>query len=366
MGRVAPAVTLSVSVRKRLSNFGVDVAFAVPPGITILFGPSGSGKTTVLRSIAGLVRPDAGRIAAGGAVLFDAASALDVPVQRRAIGYVSQQLALFPHLTVGQNVEYGIAHVDPSVRRERVGAVLESFRIAGLVTRRPRDISGGEQQRVALARALVTHPRVLLLDEPLSALDYATQTRIIDDLRAWNRDRAIPVLYVTHAHREVFALGDRVIVLDEGKVLAQGTPHDVLEAPVRHSLAATAGFENLFEATVLSANAASGTMVCRLGGTSTDVEVPFSGAAEGDPVRLAVRAGDILLAGEEPRALSARNILPGRVRGVRRQGPAMVVHLDAGAAFEVHVTPGAAESLALAEGRTVWLVIKTYSWRVVR
>ena len=357
---------LSVRLRTRLSPmFLVDVAFDVPSGISILFGASGSGKTTVLRGIAGLRRPDAGRISVGDAVLFDSAAAVDVPVPKRGIGYVAQDLALFPHLSVADNIEYGIAGSDRASRAERVRAVADSFRIVHVLGRRPDRISGGEKQRVALARALVTNPRVLLLDEPLSALDYATQTHIMDDLRSWNRERAIPVIYVTHAHREVFALGERVVVLDRGTVVATGTPHDVLDAPSRHALATLAGFENIFDATVLASRIEWGTMLCRLSGTITEVEVPLSGAEPGETIQLAVRAGDILLASEEPRGLSARNVLLGTVREVGRHGPTVTVRIDAGAPFDVHVTPGASEGLGLAAGRQVWLIVKTYSWRVV-
>ena len=355
---------LSVALRVRLSPiFAVDVALVAPPGITILFGASGSGKTTVLRGIAGLTRPDGGRVVVGDAVVFDSAAGIDVPVERRRIGYVAQDLALFPHLTVADNAGYGLAHLDRMAREQRVGAILESFRIAHLRARRPRELSGGERQRVALARTLVTDPRALLLDEPLSALDHATATRIIEDLRAWNLERRLPVLYVTHAHREVYALGERVVVLDQGRVQTEGTPHEVLDAPTRHALATIAGFENVFDGVVVSSRRDWGTMQCRIGGA--DVEVPYSGAADGAPIRLAVRAGDILVAGEAPRALSARNVLPGRIESMRREGATIVTRVAAGPTFIVHLTPGACESLGLAEGGRVWLVIKTYSWRTL-
>lgn len=344
--------------------FSMDVSFDVPAGFTILFGASGSGKTTVLRAVAGLARPDSGRIAVDGVTLFDASLGIDMPVTERRSGYVAQHLALFPHLTVRDNIEYGIPR-QARDRDARVRAIADSFRIADLLERTPAQISGGEKQRTALARALVADPRVLLLDEPLSALDYPTQARIIDDLRAWNSAHAIPILYVTHAHREVFALGEHVIVIDHGRVQAEGTPHEVLDAPSRPTIAALAGFENLFDATVLSSRADWGTMVCRIDGTTTDVEVPFHGADDGARIRLALRAGDILVASEEPRGLSARNVLKGRVSDVRRHGPTIVAHIDAGPSFEVHVTPGARESLRIDQGRELWLVIKTYSWRVV-
>jgi molybdate transport system ATP-binding protein len=337
----------------------------------VLFGPSGSGKTTILRAIAGLVSPQAGRIAAGKTVLFDAAAGINVPVRQRQVGFVFQHLALFPHLTVSENVEYGLHGDRPRTRAARAASILESFRVAHLARRRPGEISGGERQRVALARSLVTSPRVLLLDEPLAALDYATQTRIIDDLRGWNARRGIPILYVTHAHREAFALGDSMIAIERGSIQATGLPHDVLEAPARESVARGAGFENFFDATVMSVRPDWGTMSCRLDDSGTEIEVPASGAEPGAPVRLAVRAGDIIVAGEAPRALSARNVLEGTLTAIRREGPTVVARVTAhaegarGATFEVHVTPGASETLGLQEGRLVWLVVKTHSWRVI-
>src|SRR5207237_3875259 len=172
--------------------------------------------------------------------------------RERRIGFVFQDLALFPHLTVAQNLAYGLHHEPADVRQRNIREIAESFRIDHRLARRPPAISGGERQRTALARSLVTDPAALLLDEPLSALDHATQSRIIDDLRRWNAAHEIPILYVTHSHREVFALGDRVLVLDNGKIVAAGTPHDVLEMPEQASLAQLAGFENVIEAPVVA------------------------------------------------------------------------------------------------------------------
>ena len=197
-------MSLAASIRAALSpQFTLDVRFSVAPGITMVFGASGSGKTTMLKCLAGLHRPDAGTIVIDGRVMFDAGRGIDVPVRRRGLGYVFQHLALFPHMTVEQNLHYGLSSLDHAARRARTASVAESFRIAHLLARRPSEISGGERQRTALARSLVTDPRFLLLDEPLSALDHVTQSRIIEDLRAWNAARGIPILYVTHSHREV-------------------------------------------------------------------------------------------------------------------------------------------------------------------
>ena len=359
-------MSLALSVRVKLSStFTLDVTLTAPSGITILFGPSGSGKSTLLRSVAGLVRPDAGSIAIGNRILFDASSGRDLPVRQRRVGYVFQQLALFPHLSVGDNLAYGLQDRPAGVRREQSCAIAESFRIQHVLSRRPDAISGGERQRAALARSLVTNPDVLLLDEPLSALDHATQSRIIDDLRAWNTSHGIPILYVTHAHREVFALGDRVVVLDHGRIVANGIPHEVLDLPEHEGLARIAGFENVFDGVVTERRPDVGTMHCTLGGSATELEVPLARGELGAPVRVAVRAGDILLANEAPRGLSARNIIHGRVVSLVREGPTVVARVDTGVSFVVHVTPAAVEALGLAPGRQVWLIIKTYSCRIV-
>ena len=260
--------TLSARFRRSFSAterpFTLDVDFSAPPGFTILFGPSGSGKTTLLDCVAGLAVPDAGRIVVGERILFDASSRVSVPVAKRGVGYVLQDLALFPHLTVEQNTEYGLAHLPRSVRRQRAAAMLQEFHIEHLRQQRPGEISGGERQRVALARALVTDPCVLLLDEPLAALDAPTKSKIIDDLRRWNQAHRIPILYVTHAREEVLALGERVLVMEEGRIIAQGAPHEVLGAPLQETVAQLAGFENIFDATVESVHEDRGTMVCRI------------------------------------------------------------------------------------------------------
>jgi molybdate transport system ATP-binding protein len=358
-------MTLAVHLATRLpSGFALDVSFLAEGGVTILFGASGSGKTTILRSVAGLARPDAGRISIGDRMLFNGGTGIDVPAPQRRIGYVFQQLALFPHLTVAQNIGFGLAALSRAERQARVAEAAESFRITGLLDRRPRQISGGEQQRTALARALVTNPDALLLDEPLSALDYAIQLHIMDDLRRWNDSRRIPVLYVTHSHREAFALGERLIALEHGRILASGSPHDVLDHPAQATIAELAGFENLFDATVTARRERTGTMQCLLAGTSTELEVPLGVTPEGGVLHVAIRAGDILLADREPVGLSARNVLAGTVADCGMHGPTVVATIDAGARFVVHLTPGGAEMLGLRPGARTWLIIKTYSCRI--
>ncbi len=370
-----PAVTrasgLSVRIGKRLGagtrgGFELDVAFEAAAGITILFGVSGAGKTTILDCIAGLQRPDAGAISIGAEKFFDAAAKVDLPVRQRHTGYLFQTLALFPHMSVVQNIEYGLATLDAAERRSRAAEIMDSFRIATLASRRPGEISGGERQRVALARTLVTRPCTLLLDEPLTALDAATKARIVADLRAWNERFGIPILYVTHDREEVFALGEQMLVLENGRIVARGLPQDALHRPELESVAQLAGFENVFDGSVIERHVEQGTMACPIAGSQVDLEVPLTRVDPGQAIRVGIRAGDIMVATVRPEGLSARNVIAGTVTKLEQRDAIVIAHVDCGAVFEVHVTPGAVRALQLAEGAKVWLVIKTYSCRVLR
>jgi len=371
--------TLTARIRKSLPSpereFSLDVELSAAPGFTILFGPSGSGKTTLLDCVAGLATPEAGRIAVGERVWFEAnthdvGSRVNVPVAKRGLGYVLQDLALFPHLTVGQNTEYGLAHLPPPARKQRAAAMLQEFRIAHLLQQRPGEISGGERQRVALARALVTNPCVLLLDEPLAALDAATKAKILDDLRRWNQAHGIPVLYVTHSREEVMALGERVLVMEQGSIIAQGTPHEVMRAPVQETVAQLAGFENIFDASVWLVHEDRGTITCRLPGSQAGkfvlLETPLIRAEAGSWLRVGIRAGDILLAITKPVGLSARNVIAGRVVSLQRRDMIISARVDCGVEMEVYLTLAARDALELAEGRDVWLVIKTHSCHLMQ
>ena len=233
MDAVGREITAMLQVRVRKSRRGagahrqpfvLDVSLDFPPGITILFGPSGAGKSTLLDCIAGLLRPDTGSVRVGTEILFDSAAAVDIPVHQRRIGYVFQSLALFPHLTVEKNIGYGIAHLPAAEKQRRIDEILSAFRVAELRRRKPAEISGGEAQRVELARSLITDPRVLLLDEPMTGLDDDLKALIIEDLRAWRTARNIPILYVTHSKGEARALGDHCVNMHSGTA-ASDIPH---------------------------------------------------------------------------------------------------------------------------------------------
>jgi molybdate transport system ATP-binding protein len=362
---------LRCSIRKRFAaqrEFTLDVDFEAAPGFTILFGASGAGKTTLLDCVAGLAKPDTGRISLGDRVLFDPSAGANIPVARRHFGYVFQNLALFPHMTVEQNVSYGLTHLREEARAQRTAVILQAFRIDHLRGRNVRDISGGESQRTALARTLITDPEVLLLDEPLAALDASTKSHIIDDLREWNRNHRIPILYVTHSREEVFALGERVVVFEAGRIVSQGTPHEVMSAPTQESVAQLAGFENIFDAVVETVNPERGTMTCCLSDRDARLalETPLVRGGVGTRFRVGIRAGDILLATSPPTGLSARNVVPGRLVSLEQRDVIVSARVRCALEMEVHLTLAARDSLHLESGQNVWLVIKTHSCHLMQ
>jgi molybdate transport system ATP-binding protein len=353
---------VSIRVQKAMGpEFRLDVAFSATPGITILFGPSGAGKTTLLNCVAGLTTPDQGSISLAQRVLFDSEKGINVPTSKRQIGYVFQTLALFPHLTVGGNVRYGLSSRRGRKSEGHAEKILESLHIGHLAQRKPNEISGGERQRVALARALITDPRVLLLDEPLAALDAATKSKIVEDLHTWNEQHGIPILYVTHSREEVFALGERVVLLDRGGIIAEGTPHEVIRAPRHETVAQLAGFENIFDARVIALHENRGTLTCRLENSSVELETPLVRADIGTSLRVAISAGDILLAVAQPLGLSARNIIPGRITSLERRDVIMLAKVNCGVEMQVQLTLAARDSLHLGPGNDVWLIVKTHS-----
>jgi len=362
---------LEVRIRKRFLNpdgtFLLNVHFLALAGFTILFGASGAGKTTLLDCIAGHTDPDEGRIAVGGENIYDSDRKHSVPAWKRRIGYVLQDLALFPHLSAEENVAYGLLHLSAAERKTRSREMLNTFRIDHLRDRRPAQISGGERQRVALARALVTEPRALLLDEPLIALDRPTKSQILGDLRRWNQQYRVPILFVTHSGEEVFALGEEVIVLDAGKIVAQGQPRDVMRAPRLETVAQLSGFENIFDATVVALHDDHGTMTCRIGSGPVELITPLVYAEVGAHLRVGIHAGDVLLATESPRGLSARNVVPGTIQSLEQQHGIVLATVDAsGIQFAAYLTLAAREALALAPGMNVWVVIKTHSCHLLR
>lgn len=362
--------TLRVELCKRQSpgrstRFQLEAKLTVSPGVTVIVGQSGAGKTTLLRCIAGLSDPEEGHIAIGDRVLFDSRRKIRLDPAQRGVAFVFQDLALFPHLSVEDNVMYGLRRMDAAERERRMREILASFQIAHLAGRFPREISGGEQQRVALARSLVTEPSVLLLDEPLSSLDPRTKVLIIDDLRRWNKTRRIPILYVTHDHDELLALGDRAIVLEQGKIVTEGPPLHVMPNPLR-SATASKRFENIFDATVVEHREQDGTMVCELTGTSIQVEAPLAQLAVGSEVCVGIRANEIVMASSQPAILGNCNVIRGKITRVERNGAMVEARVSCGAEFRVHLAPRSIEPHGLDTSGDIWMMIGPRACHLVR
>lgn len=227
---------LDVRLEKKLGDMELQASFKAPPGVTALFGPSGAGKTSLVNLIAGLLKPDKGRIALGEKVLFDFSRKIDLPPEQRGVGCVFQDGRLFPHLSVKSNLLYGMRLVPPQRRHLGLDEVVELMGIAHLLKRRPATLSGGEKQRVAVGRALLTSPRLLLMDEPLASLDQARKQEVLPFLARLPKELDLPIIYVSHSPREVEFLADRVVKLSQGKITSLESISESME-PLRHSFA---------------------------------------------------------------------------------------------------------------------------------
>lgn len=352
-------MTADISLRHRRGGFALDVAFSFSsPGVTALFGPSGAGKTTIIHAIAGLIRPDEGRIAIDGETLLDTGRGVFVAAAKRRMGVVFQDARLFPHLPVKANLSYGRIRAPEKASEDEFSGIVTLLGLERLLDRRPRTLSGGERSRVALGRALLMRPRALLLDEPLAALDTARKAEILPYLERVRDEARIPVLYVSHAMDEVARLADRMIVLHEGRVAAEGSLFDVTtRLDLRAGGALTSG--TVLEARVTAHDAAHAlTELSFAGGT---LLVPALARGAGEKVRIRIAAEDVMLALARPEGVSANNILPATVAAlVAADGPYEDVQLTLGGARLIaRITRRSAERLQLQPGREVFAVIKS-------
>jgi molybdate transport system ATP-binding protein len=324
--------------------------------VTALFGPSGSGKTTVLRCLAGLDRPDEGYVRFGAETWSDAAAGVHLPPQRRGIGYLAQDYALFPHLTVADNVEYGLGR--SAEGRRRAAEMMESFGLTALAGRLPAALSGGEQQRTALARALARRPRLLLLDEPLSALDAPTREALRRELRRRLAEAGAPAVLVTHDPVEALSLACAVLVLDAGRVRQSGPVAEVFARPADAAVARIVGVETVEPARVLALagrRAAVAVGAVRLSATA--------GGAVPEECYACIRAEDVILATEE--APPDANRLSGVVRAILIEGPMVRLELDCGFRLTALLPRQAHHALALREGDRVTASVSAASVRLV-
>ena len=333
---------------------------ATPGRVAVLFGPSGAGKTTVLRCLAGLDRPESGRILFQGETWCDTATGVFLPPQRRRVGLLFQDYALFPHLSAEQNVQYGLAHLPAAERRERSRALFQMLRLEGLEHRGPRELSGGQQQRVALARALATRPRLLLLDEPLSALDAPAREGLRGELRRLLRELGMPTVVVTHDRLEALALGDDLVAMEGGRVCQVGPVADVFNHPVDLAVARMTGIETVLPGQVLGRE--GGLATVQVGPHVLTVLEP---SPAGDAVFVCLRAEDVTLGPAEAPHTSARNRLPCTVVSLLPEGPLVRVALDAGVALVARVTRLSSEELGLTEGQRVCATFKAPAVRLV-
>lgn len=303
---------LRVDIRATLGQFALDVEFETQNGeILGLFGPSGTGKSLTLRAIAGLLKPETGHIVLNEHTLFDGTSSVDVPSRKRRVGYVPQNYALFPHLTVAGNISYGLARRPRSWQRARVEEMVQLMRLDGLETRKPHELSGGQQQRVAVARALVTDPDVLLLDEPFAALDGAIRGRLQNELLAVHRQVRIPTLLVTHDLAEAYALSDRLAVFNEGRILQVAPKEEVLRHPTSRAVARFVGAKNIFEGKVVKVTSQG--LTIRWG--KDLIRTSAVGFEVGQTVSFCIRPEEIMIVPPDqfPEAGRPENVIDGRL-----------------------------------------------------
>jgi molybdate transport system ATP-binding protein len=357
---------LDVSLARRLqAGLTLDVELSLGRECGVVFGPSGAGKTTLLRLIAGLERPDRGRVRLGDDVLFDARAGIDRPLRSRRVGMIFQDDLLFPHLSVAANIRFGLKGSPRDRTRARVAEVAALCGVESLLGRRPATLSGGERQRVGLARALAPRPRLLLCDEPVSALDLTSRHALIERLRAVQRAEQIPVLYVTHSPAEAIALGSRLFLLSGGKIVDRGPPLDVLAAARPGPSARLEGFCNIFAARVEDHAAGGGETRLRLPDGPVLV-VPYHDRPVGTPLAVEVRGDDVLLARGPVQGLSARNVIAGAVDRIVVHGAEAEVLVRTGSVtWIVSVVGSAVAALELAAGCEVHLIVKARSCRVL-
>lgn len=349
-----------------LPDFAVDIDASFDARVTSIFGPSGSGKTTILDAIAGLINVKEGEIEIDGRILFSSTRGINLSPQQRSIGYVPQEGALFPHLSVRQNVLFGSDRLSRVAGKTRIQTdhVFDVLEIGDLLDRPITKLSGGEAQRVALARAVLSRPQLLLLDEPLAALDIALKGKILPYLNRVRDEFSLPVIYVTHNLSEVLALADWILMIRKGRLLAQGVPKDVLRSPDAIAQVPEDQLENVFTVIIKDGDQPAGRTRVRLE-SGEELFIPYIGKSEGQTLQVRISPGDILISTQRPEGISAANIIPGIIRQIGLSDGQAMVAVDAGAEFYVRLTAAAVDRLKLIEDDPVFLIMKTHSFRIL-
>ena len=354
-------MTLAVAIRHRLGAFELDVDFESEGRLTALFGPSGSGKTSVVNAIAGLMRPDQGRIEADGRVLLDTAKRLFLPGHKRRIGYVFQDARLFRHMTVRQNLAYGRFFAPRAERYADEAGVIALLGIGHLLAPKPDRLSGGVKSRVAIGRALVASPKLILMDEPLASLDEPRKAEILPYIERLRDETNVPIVYVSHSVAEVARLATRVVLLAAGKVVSNGPPADVLQRLDLLPDEQIGEGGALLDMTVVGHDEQFG--MTALASPAGEMRIPMIDVPAGTPIRLRIRARDVMIATQRPVGLSALNVMAGRIVALDPQGALVDIRLDCGGRTVVaRLTRQSAHSLDLDVGRDVYAVVKTVSF----
>ncbi|MEX0923931.1 MAG: molybdenum ABC transporter ATP-binding protein [Rhodovibrionaceae bacterium] len=354
-------MTLDVRFAHSFGGFSLDINFsAESSGITALFGPSGSGKSSTVNAIAGLLSPRQGHISLGDRVLFDSHTGQSLPARKRQVGYVFQDARLFPHMSVRANLEFGARRRGgTAAAREDFDHIVDLLGLGHLLARRPRALSGGEKQRVALGRAMLSRPRLLLLDEPLAAIDPSRKAEILPYFERLRDEAGVPIVYVSHSVDEVGRLADRLVVLNEGRVAAQGPVHEIMSRLDLFPLTGRFEAGAVIEAAVLRHEEAD--HLTEVGFDGGRLWVPRIQAPAGSRLRLRIRARDVMLALGQPEGISANNILRGTITEIRRdEGPYLDIRMLCGQTpLIARITHRSLRRLGLRPGLEIFAVIKS-------
>jgi len=353
---------IEIAITKRLAGFALEVDLSLPPEPVAIFGPSGAGKSTLLKAVAGLLKPESGRVSINGRVLFDSAAGINLPAEQRCLGLVPQDGLLFPHRSVRENLLFGYRRVKGRSRSIELNEVVEVLEVGSLLERRPDTLSGGEAQRISLGRALLASPLMLLFDEPLASVDTRLKWRILPYLKRAIDHFSLPALYVSHDHAEVTSVASTIVVIEHGRVIACGPYHQIIDLPQVCRAFTREGIDNILYGKVETNRPQEGYSVVAAG--SARFKVPPLDMQPGMDVAVTLRANDIILAREHPAMISTRNILPGRVARIADVGNLLLIHIDVGCELVVELTPEAVRELELSPGAEIWALIKSNAFKV--
>jgi molybdate transport system ATP-binding protein len=350
---------IEIDLKRTQGNFTLIAQCQIDSPVVGLFGPSGAGKSTLLAMIAGLVKPDCGRIVLDGICLFDSARRINIPLHQRRIGTVFQDSRLFPHLSIADNLSYGLKLLAKKDRRLDFKAIVDLLEIGHLLAQKPHQLSGGEKQRIALGRALLTSPRLLLLDEPLASLDVRLKHQILPFLRRIKDEINLPMLYVSHAIDEILYLTTQIAMLDGGKLLAIGSFDEVMHDAHILAIAHSLGLENVLHTRILAHDAVHAYTTAVI--AEQHIHLPPIAAAIGSQLSISIAAANIALSRNKISGISIQNQLAGTVTAIQQLGARMLVSVDIGTPLMVEVSAKALVDMQIRLGCSVYCLIKTQS-----